>query len=357
MSDNVFYGLVAGVVIVGAASFYGIYTYFNSNSVVNQVQTTQITTPTPITPRPAEKITGSNSTPSLVQSIAVSSSVVVEKGNLLKKIKFAVPDKDKFWHYYSSLEDAIDKLKTLESGDWVLKIGFPSQLILSSKTKEEFWAWLARVGDYIYARRFSLVRDTTDVVRNKIFYRAQADNISEKGNIIFSEETDFWWIEIRGLEKSVEEIQKVAGFIERAINAPETTNACAEFITQALSSKISMYLLLQKELALKDKEVTLINDLVKFSHTNSLGCPLESDFSQAESITDTQRLKLQEEMNNYLKNFIEEILPKISAQPNAEREQCLAVRGACYQKLVLSEKKWVIQTLLSNILEQSLFIE
>jgi len=360
MSNNVFYGLVTGAVIIGVVGIYSAVSYINR--APTQSDTTEIKS-LPPTDKPLEepkKIIADSHHASLVSSIATNSMAAIEREKMLKNIKFAVSEDEKSWHYYLSLEDAIEKLQTFTSPNLVFKIGFPSKLVLEHKTKEELSSWLARLGDYIYATRFSLVEDTTDVVRHEEFFRAQAQEITECGMVIFSEDKDVWWVEIRGLENFVDEIKKVAGFIEKAITNPEAMSPCADFSTQDFSSKISLYFLSKKQRdfkALNDKEVSLVDDLVYFSHANSRGCLLESDFSEAENITDSQGETLKAEMNNFIINFNREFLPVIGEQPDSERAQKIAVRGACYAGFVVSEKRWVIKTELSKILEESLFIK
>lgn len=354
ISDNVFIGLVAGVVVVSVVVIVGGIAYLagpsNNKHENKTVITNQEKIPTYVnTSRTAENLER------LGSQIAANTEEVLERENLLKELRYAaVQDSNKYYEY-DSLKKALDKLKLLKENTQsiqTLKIGFPSKLILDYKTKEEYHLWLARLADYIFVSRFLLIEDTTQVVRNKEFKRVGPNKITKRGNIIFSEDKDFWWVEIRGLTSFVDEMQAVANYVEQAIKAPKTMSPCAEFAVQDLSTRISAFLEKNKRDALKKGIPELIDKFVGFCSENSKGFLTQVDFTKAENITDIQCKNLITETLNFTNEFNKKIIPVI--HKFSSDTEC---RNTNYKTTIILLKDWVQKTELSEILKQSLFIK
>ena len=196
-----------------------------------------------------------------------------------------------------------------------MKIGFPSELISPHKNSAEFRSWLSRLGDYIFIRRILLISNLTEVLLNADFARADANQVSKRGNIIFSEDHNFWYVEIRGLKNYVDEIEIVANLIIQAIHAPKTMINFDGFPVKKLSLCLDNYLTKNNLESLETKERLLSDRLISISTINKqmkeqgidsnihAFLPLV-DFSNAPNINSSEQKNLEAQREKFSKFFI-----------------------------------------------------
>jgi hypothetical protein len=351
ISDNILYGLIGGALIIGVVTVYYSVSYFTSSAEQNTEETVENNTPE-IRPDQTDSVSYAR----LASEIATNTNYVLLREDMLKNLRYTLENSKKYYEYASLARVLEEFKKHEEEANLSIKIGFPAQLILDFKPKEDFHAWLARLADYIFVRRFLLVPDTTQVVRNKDLKRVGPEKITKRGNILFSEKEDFWWVEIRGLNNFTDEIKTVANYLEQAIRTPQTISACSSFPVEKLKTKIGAFLRENNQVPLKVEVNKLISEFVAYSSENPQGFLPQVDFSNAENITKLQRETLAVETHNFLSKFNTKIIPVMKELP-CDDAQCKEDRTNNYITAIGLMKKWIQRTELSKILEQSLFIK
>lgn len=366
ISDNLFIGLVAGAVVVGVVTICGGYYYLTGSSkkepetktAVSIQEQTLLQTPT-----------GKPSSIGLLGSqIAAQTERALEREKLLKELRYGALEDGKNNTEHSTLEEALRDLESRKKiktdGALTLKIKIPIKLIGDDK-KEDFLSWLSRVGDFIFVKRILLL-EPDEVLLNTDFPRVGPTQIRERGNIIFSEEQDFWLVEIRGLRNFVREIQTVAEFIERAIQSPQFIIAFNGFVPTQLSVLMNTYLKSSQKDMLEKKEALLCDRVVEVFTLNKQLAELNIksniqaflplvDFSTAPNIRASQRATLEEKTLEFLTAFDREVMPEIKKQPDAKTNSIRNIRDFGPGWLMKHLRTWVIESNLIFILDQSLF--
>ena len=312
-----------------------------------------------------------------VTNITFSNSVSpkeYEEQNLLSRVSYITLSDARSEREYDKLKDAILDLhhrkKQDSEPDLTLKIKFPSEIITKYKSENKFRIWLALLGDYIFLKRILYLVDVGDALRSTDYMRICAEQVCERGNLLFSKQESFWLIEIRGLNKfnnNIKKINSVANILLRALQDPTKITNYVSKEPKDFSTQINEYLdEHNREKLTEQKDIELCDRFIWTSiYTGSfkelqLGLnklaflPL-ADFTELPNLENPQREILLTERESFLNDFSQKIVPLFAGLPNSERESVCQLRTQYYSWLAKRIISWATTTSLTTILKNSLF--
>lgn len=308
-------------------------------------------------PQPASS---SSSNQNIVSSSSMSS--IMEQA-LPEGIVIIIALQNGAEYSFTDWSQASTKLDELASAyDVRLRIEFPSEIILRHHDEESFRAWLARVGDYIFAQRILLIKDVAEVVYDVDLMRVKSHDVHVRGCALFLPGLDRWGVQIRGFETHPTELKMVVEqILFRALRQPERIAPCQAIRGQKMSALLKSY---GKKIDQTQSE--LLDGLMKYSTLNDLmiskkiemnlgaylplvafeTLPMESFES---SVIVEEREKLIQEIYSFI------VIENISDLGRTE-ENVKELWRKCYKWLFFKLRTWTGETDLPNLLWRSLFL-
>lgn len=365
MSDKMFYLLMAGVATTVGI---GIYFMWNSDTVtpeeIQKKPEIEIKIPTTIDPSATKARIISAEPPQLLSWPEQESTLIDQE---IKKVPLAVQEIPSCTFIvlsvgkeftFDHLEDALEILRQKDPA--TLKIVFEKSK-LSSVDEKKFRQWLARVGDYIFARRLVLIKNTGEVIRNAIFARAKAAEIEQRGNILLSGDGEKWEITIRGLGNYIDEIRVVAqDIILKALSSPQSIKRPPPFEGTTISKRLNDYTLTEDQGKMADaliRKITWDASFQQFAIKSNLLAFLPLyDFRHVPNISEIQKSQLENLYGKYYQEFYEEIIVNNIGESKVSPENLDIILGKTSSWLEESLVEWVSQADISTIIKNSLFI-
>lgn len=281
---------------------------------------------------------------------------------------------------YGCLDDALEAINKLKSDKISLKITFNGKAINEAIGKDKFRSWLARVGDYIFARRMEIVEDLEQVIKNAELARTNSDDVDRYGCALFSENADDWSVEIRGLSGQVEEVRKVAGMIIKAATESSKINYFEGFITNNIGDYVDEYINIdngekdknnqRKPLNKAQRQIIngLLHEMVydrKFEElkikSNRFAFLALTDFAAAPNIRDNQKVVFDEAGWEFFDGFDEKVLTLLK-EDLAEQKDLKELQKRTEEVLKITKveiygllRTWVKSASVATILEGALF--
>jgi hypothetical protein len=236
--------------------------------------------------------------------------------------------------------------------------------ILSNVPEIKFRDWLARVGDYIYARRVLLSQDQPknmpggliSVVRDEPLMRTRGPHVHKRGCALLVDQGQRWQVKIRGLEYQPDELAIVGEeILLKAITEPSSMAECTSINLQKIGKCFGA-----KELTVN--QTKLMNWFVKyFTRSTAMKNALADE---PETLTDlgnflpllalTELPYLNQEDLDYIKNahtgFFNEFYRKVGPgfKDDAEVKEC-------FTSLAVPFRVWADTANLSVLFKNSLF--
>ncbi len=374
-------GKFAAILLIGAGVFWGGYSLTRSwwqprtpLITANPLRTlTPSSEPTPAVTPPSEVI----QSPSPVQEIVLNEPepesippVVVVEQPKARDVLFLVAVGGEEEEAFDTWEAAKHKLSNA-SQPLSLSLEFSPELITDHHDEAYFRAWLARVGDYIYARRMIWLGDNVrQVLQYRELGRVLAHEVEERGCVLL-EKGEKWRVSIRGLEQHPEELIKVGEEIfARAFNAPDTLALCETLKEKKISEILSEmgYSLNKAEVALSDLflQACTHNTAMRQNSINNLGAFLPLvPFEEMANLPEKEQgyIKGQKDafFNDYYSNVVENVIQanigKTKATPKVLQKLLNEdlIAGESYQWLANRLQKWTNDSDISSSLLRSLF--